>query len=43
MTAMGTHGMSEERITFKSDGLDMAGVVRLPAGSTAGKRRSVFF
>src|ERR1700757_3899204 len=30
--------MSEERITFKSEGLSLAGAVRLPEGAGAGKR-----
>jgi uncharacterized protein len=34
--------MTEERITFKSDGLDIAGVVRLPAGFAAERRRPAF-
>jgi uncharacterized protein len=34
--------MSEQRVTFKSDGLDIVGVVRLPAGLAAGERRAAF-
>lgn len=34
--------MSEQRVTFKSDGLDIAGAVRFPAGLAAGERRAAF-
>ncbi len=34
--------MAEERITFTSNGLKVAGVVRVPAGLAAGERRPAF-
>jgi uncharacterized protein len=34
--------MSEQRVTFKSDGLDLAGAVRIPEGITAGEHRAAF-
>jgi pimeloyl-ACP methyl ester carboxylesterase len=34
--------MSERRVTFKSDNLDIAGVVRVPDGLAAGERRAAF-
>jgi pimeloyl-ACP methyl ester carboxylesterase len=34
--------MSEQRVTFKSDGLDLAGIVRVPEGMKAGERRAAF-
>jgi uncharacterized protein len=34
--------MSERRVTFKSDHLDIAGVVRVPDGLAAGERRAAF-
>ena len=34
--------MTEQRITFKSDGLDIAGVVRVPGDLAAGERRPAF-
>src|SRR5258708_33203505 len=34
--------MSERRVTFKSDNLDIAGVVRVPDGFAAGERRPAF-
>jgi uncharacterized protein len=34
--------MSEQRVSFKSDGLDIAGVIRLPAARTKGERRPGF-
>ena len=34
--------MPEERVTFESDGLRLAGVVRVPAGLKAGERRPAF-
>jgi uncharacterized protein len=34
--------MSEERITFKSEGLALAGIVRVPDGARAGERRPGF-
>src|SRR6202140_112194 len=34
--------MSEQRVTFKADGLTLAGVVRVPDGVKAGERRPAF-
>lgn len=34
--------MSEQRVTFKSDGLDLAGVMRVPEGVAVGERRAAF-
>src|SRR5215472_19312263 len=34
--------MTEQRITFKSDGLDIAGAVRVPGNLAAGERRPAF-
>jgi hypothetical protein len=34
--------MSEQRITFKADGLTLAGMVRVPDGVSAGERRPAF-
>ena len=34
--------MADERVTFKSDGLNIAGVVRVPEGVAAGERRPAF-
>src|SRR3984957_3196719 len=34
--------MSEQRVTFKSDGLTLAGMVRVPDGVGAGERRPAF-
>jgi uncharacterized protein len=34
--------MSEQRVTFKSDGLDLAGAVRVPERIAAGERRAAF-
>lgn len=34
--------MTEQQITFKSDGLNIAGVVRVPEGLAAGERRPAF-
>jgi uncharacterized protein len=34
--------MGEQRVTFKSDGLDLAGVVRVPEGIRAEERRAAF-
>src|ERR1700730_9543363 len=34
--------MAEQRVSFKSDGLAIAGVVRVPEGVAAGERRPAF-
>src|ERR1700730_12163851 len=34
--------MAEQRVSFKSDGLAIAGVVRVPEGAPAGERRPAF-
>jgi len=34
--------MNEQRVTFKSDGLDIVGVIRLPQRQQAGERRPAF-
>ena len=34
--------MGEQHVTFKSDGFDLAGVVRFPEGVASGKRRAAF-
>src|SRR5947209_11598711 len=34
--------MSEQRVTFKSEGLTLAGIVRVPDGMSPGERRPAF-